>query len=69
MYDFIYKNDFLYKNVYEMAMGENHWKRMQKRNPRLVALPSPFLRYGGRLFSSVREHRKQNGSTLGGKGS
>ena len=36
---------------------------------RLVAHPSPLLRYGGRLFSGVREHRKQARPTLSGRGS
>ena len=30
MYDFIYKNDFIHKNVYEMGVREKNRKRMQK---------------------------------------
>ena len=45
-------------------------KKPKKRNhgkdfPRLVALPSPRQRNGGRLFSGVRKHRKQAEPTLG----
>ena len=31
---------------------------------RLIPLQSPLLRYGGRLFSGIREHRKQAGPIL-----
>ena len=43
MYDFIYKNYFIYKNVHEMGMGEKKKKecKNEKENPRLVALSSP----------------------------
>ena len=44
-------------------------KETKEKNPRLVVLPSPLLRYGGRLFSGVRERRKQAGPTLSGRGS
>ena len=33
----------------------------------MVALPSPLLRYGGQLFSSARQRRKQTGPTLSGR--
>ena len=33
MYDLIYKNDFIYKNVYAMGMGEKTLKRMQPPTP------------------------------------
>ena len=58
-------------NVYD---GDARKKiKIEKRNqgkdfPRLVALPSPRLQNGGRLFSGVRKHRKQTGPTLGGRG-
>ena len=57
-----------------MGMGEktrNTNKRKsetKEKIPRLVALPSPRLRNGGRLFSGVRKHRKQARPTLGGRG-
>ena len=49
------------------------YNKTKKRNqgkdfPRLVALPSPRQRNGGRLFSDNRKHRKQAGPTLGGRG-
>ena len=40
----------------------------KEKIPRLVALPIPRLRSGGRLFSSARKHRKQAGPTLSGRG-
>ena len=40
-------------------------RKTKEKIPRLVALPSPRLRDGGRLFSGVR---KQAGPTLGGTG-
>ena len=42
---------FIYKDV--MGMGEKPRKRKgnERKNPRLVTLPSPLLRYGGWLFS------------------
>ena len=56
-----------------MGMGEKNPKTKkhetkEKDFPRLVALSSPRLRYGGRLFSDVRKHRKQAGPTLVGTG-
>ena len=49
------------------------YNKTKKRNqgkdfPRLVALLSPCLRSGGRLFASVRKYRKQAEPTLGGRG-
>ena len=40
----------------------------QGKIPRLVDLPSPRLWNGGLLFSGVRKHRKQAGTTQGGRG-
>ena len=74
MYDYIYKNDFIYKNVYEMGMGEKNPKENAKTNKNkdkiscLVAFSSPLLWYGGRLFSGVREHQKQAEPTQSGRG-
>ena len=55
-----------------MEMGEknpnNEKMKPRKRFSRLVALPSPRLRNGGRLFSGVRIHRKQAEPTLVGRG-
>ena len=58
--------------VYMIRMGEKtrniqrHKRRKtEEKIPRLVALPSPRLRNGGRLFSGVR---KQAGPILGGAG-
>ena len=53
IYDFIYRDGFIRKDV--MGMGEKTRKKKgneRKKNPRLVALPSPLLQYGGRLFSN-----------------
>ena len=75
MYDFIYKNDFICKNVYEMGMGEKKPIENAKTNknkekiPRLFAFSSPLLRYGGWSFSVVLEHRKLAGPTVSGSGS
>ena len=44
-------------------------KETKEKNPRLITLPSPLLRYGVRLFSGIRERRKQAGPTLSGRGS
>ena len=56
--------------IYKDAMGMGEKIRMRKgnerKNPRLVALPSPLLRYGGRLFSGVQERQKQVRLTLSG---
>ena len=44
----------------------------KEKIPRLVNLPphpNPIYEVGGRLFSGVRKHRKQAGSTLSGRGS
>ena len=56
-----------------MGMGGKNpkYNKMKNENqgkdfPRLVTLPSPSLRNGGRLFSGVR---KQAEPTLGGEGS
>ena len=51
----------------KQTQNENH-ETKEKDFPRLVALQSPRLRYGARLFSGVRKHRKQAGPTLGGTG-
>ena len=42
--------------------------KTKEKIDRLVALPSPRLRSGGRLFSGVRKLRKQAGPTLSGRG-
>ena len=46
---------------------ETKTNKTKEKMPRLVALPSPLLRYGGRLFFDVQERRKQAGSTLTGR--
>ena len=75
MYDFIYKKKMIsLQKCCMMGMGEKHRNRKQKTNKnkekisRLVALPYPLIRYGGRRFSGVLEHRKQAGRTLSGRG-
>ena len=63
LYDFIYNLWFIYKEGYMMGMGEktrNIQKQNQGKIPRLVALPSPLLRNGGRLFSGVRKTPKKS---------
>ena len=49
---------FIYKDV--MGMGEKTPKEngKQKKKSPLVALPSPLLRYGGRLFFGARKTPK-----------
>ena len=42
-------------------------REKSQKIPRLVALPSPFLQYGGQPLFSVQEHRKQAGPTLNGR--
>ena len=44
---------------------KNTKAKAKEKIPRLVALPS---KNGGQLFSGARKHRKQAGSTLGGRG-
>ena len=65
MNDLIYKTRFYLQNV--VCWG---WEKKPRNEniTRLVALPSPLLRYGARLFSGVRERRKQAGLTLSGRG-
>ena len=65
--------DLFIMNVYDGDGGKNpeiYTKRKPRKNiPRLEALPSPRQwKNGGRLFSSVRKHRKQAGLSLGGTG-
>ena len=50
------------------TLGMEEKKNEMKKISRLVALPSPLLWYGGRLFSGVQERRKQAGPTLSGRG-
>ncbi len=60
---------FIYKD--EMGMEEKTRKRKgneRKKSP-FVFPPIPLQQYGGRLFSGVRERRKQAGPTLSGRGS
>ena len=57
------KNDFIYKMWCVMGVGENREKNSPFGFP-----PIPLLRYGGRLFFSVKEHWKQAGPTLNGRG-
>ena len=64
MNDFIYKTWFYLQNAVCWGLEKKTWN---EKIPRLVALPSPLLQYGGRLFSCVRECRKQAGPTLSGK--
>ena len=56
-----------------MGMGEktqNTIKRNQGKDfPRLVALPSPRLRNGGRLFSGIRNTENKSDLPLVGEGS
>ena len=57
------KHDFIYKMLY---VGDWRKKPETKKIP-FGFLPSPLLRYWGRLFSGVRERRKQAGPTLSGR--
>ena len=42
--------------------------KTKEKIPRLIALPPPVYKNGGRLFSGDRKHRKQAGPTLGETG-
>ena len=71
MHDFIYNLLFLQMNSYD-GDGRKTPKYIQKQRnkgkiPRLVALPSPVYKIGGRLFSGAKD-RKQVGPALGGTG-
>ena len=56
MYNFIYRDDFIYKDV--TGMGEKKKeKETKEKNPRLVALPSPLYT----VISKRRElHQKSS---------
>ena len=74
MCDFIYNWWFIYKNVIYDGDGRKKTRNAKEKTnnketiTRLVALPSPRLRNGGRLFSGVWKHQKQAGPTLSGRG-
>ena len=57
-------NDFIYKMLY---VGDGR-KNLEMKNSPFGCSPIPLLRYGGRLFSGVRERWKQAGPTLSGRG-
>ena len=63
MYDFIYKNNFIYRNVYEMGMGEKPRER--------IWLPSHPLFYDREAdcFSVFSDTEKQARPTQSGRGS
>ena len=66
MNDFIYKTWFIYKML---CVGDGRKKTWNEKNPRLVALPSPFYDMEADCFSVSENAEKQvgGGADLMGK--
>ena len=58
---------FIYKDVMGMGKKPKENEKRKKKKAPLVALPSPLLRYGGRLFSGAQK-KNLAGPTLSWKG-